>query len=173
MSKDSPEQLRQMHMAYVLITEHLVDTLIAEETLHKQPRETQLSYRINIKEAFSSDTHLSSPMAKANLFPRSILGYYYCSKFSVYQIYKSQQLPPHCSTKSLNFSYCSSFSNTRDEQQPNYIPLSSTWAEVLLSVAGKLLHFRANKYWKKSCAMMAQCCMLRIHSVNAALEAAT
>lgn len=109
----------KMHMAHILMTEWLVDdSLITDKALYKQPRESRPSWRSNVTKAFSSDTKLSSP--------RSIFGHYYCSKFSVYQIYKSQRLPPHCSIKSLSFSYCSSFSNTRDEQQPNYIPLSST-----------------------------------------------
>lgn len=43
MFKDTPEEPRQMHVGHVLTTACLADILIADETLRKQPRETQLS----------------------------------------------------------------------------------------------------------------------------------
>lgn len=43
MFKDTPEEPRQMHVGHVLTTAWLADILIADETLRKQPRETQLS----------------------------------------------------------------------------------------------------------------------------------
>lgn len=152
--KDSPEHPRQKHMGHTCDILWTFGHLRADKlyTSSQTP-----SYRPTWQEN-SEVTHDSlHPQWKPIYFLRPIFGNYYCRKLSVYQAYKSQQLPPHCSIKSLNFSYCSSFSTTRDEQQPNYIPLSSTWAETLLSVARKLLHFRSNEDWKASCAMMAQC----------------
>lgn len=43
MVKDFPgTDKTNAHMGHVLMTERLVDILIADEGLHKQPRETQL-----------------------------------------------------------------------------------------------------------------------------------
>lgn len=144
-----------MHMAQVLMTKLLVDILTADKFFTNSPEKPNRVTQQTQSKHLQVTGNSPPPWQRQNYFPTPIFGYYCCSKFSMYRIYKTQKLPPHCSIKSLSFSYCSSFSNMGDEQQPNYISLSSTWTEALLSVAGKLLHFRANKDWKESCAMMA------------------
>lgn len=124
--QDSPKQLRQMHMAQVLMTKLLVDILTADKFFTNSPEKPNRVTQQTQSKHLQVTGNSPPPWQRPNYFPTPIFGYYCCSKFSMYQIYKTQKLPPHCSIKSLGFSYCSSFSNMGDEQQPNYISLSST-----------------------------------------------